>query len=101
MSKYAKQDVVSIEDARRIRNLKDKEKEFKEYLKTLKQDQLQSEVDFLLSNIDSSNNQEYILKSAMFLDELATRVNVNSMSISINQFASEVRSKLEHQDLMQ
>lgn len=96
MSKYAKKDVVSIEDARKLRYLKDKEKEFKDYLKTLKQDQLQNEVNFLLSKIDSSSNQEYILKSAMLLDEIASRVNVDSMSISINQFANEVRTKLEH-----
>lgn len=102
MSKYAKQDVVSIEDARKLRHLKDKEKEFKNYLKSLKQNQLEHEIDYLLNEFDSSNNkQESILKSAMLLDELASRVDVESMSISINEFANEVRSKLDDKDLMQ
>lgn len=99
MSKYAKQDVVSLDDARKLRLLKDKEKEFKAYLGSLKQDQLQNEVDFLLNQIDSTeDNQEFILKSAMLLDELASRVNIGSMSATINNFAKDIRSKLELKD---
>lgn len=99
MSKYAKQDVVSLEDARKLRQFKSKETGFKAYLKTLKEGQLQHEINYLLDQIDhSENKQEYILKCAMLLDELATRVDNKHMTLSINQFAQEVRSKLDQRD---
>lgn len=92
--------IVELEARRKEVELKKKESQFKVYLSSLKQDQLQTEANYLLnkvSNTDTADlNEEYLLKSALLMDELAKRVSADKMSHTINKFADNIREKMDN-----
>ena len=96
-SKFNSKNVVSIQAAREKQHQLKKEENFKLYLKSLKQEQLQYEANYLLNRIDmaieSNQKNEILLKSALLMDEIAQRVSNGSLSASINDFAQDIREK--------
>ena len=87
--------ILELDSQRKKLELKKKESQFKIYLSSLKQDQLQSEANYLLNKVSDNVNDEYLLKSALLMDELAKRVSADNMSHTINKFAENIREKLE------
>lgn len=90
--------VVDLESKRKLHALKKTEAGFKTYLASLKQEQLQTEANYLLNQFSDEYNEEYILKSALLMDELAKRVSANNMSHTINKYAENLRDKLDPVD---
>ena len=91
-----KSKVISFVERKKLRDLKTKEKQFKAYLSSLKQDQLQTEANYIINKINEENlSDEFLLKSALLMDELATRVNVSNMSHTISKFSKNLRSKMK------
>lgn len=94
--------VVSLSERRKLKKLKATEKEFKSYLKSLKQDQLQTEANYIIEKVNEDNlSDEFLLKSALLMDELAMRINVDNMANTINKFATNLRSKVKAKHLLQ
>jgi hypothetical protein len=88
--------IFSIEKHRKLKNLKEKEKQFKVYLSSLKQEDLQYEANYIINKINEENlSDEFLLKSSLLMDELAKRVDANKMSNTINKFSSNIRSKID------
>ena len=90
--------VIDLDSKRKLQALKKTEAGFKAYLSSLKQEQLQTEADFLLNQFSDEYNEEYLLKSALLMDELAERVSATNMSHTINKYAENLRGKLENSD---
>lgn len=93
--------IVSIAERKKLKDLKIKEKQFKSYLSSLKQDQLQIEANYIINKINEENlTDEFLLKGALLMDELATRVNVSNMSHTITKFSKNIRSKMSNELLL-
>jgi hypothetical protein len=90
--------VVDLEQQRKKAALKRTEVTFKTYLSSLKQEQLQTEANFLLNQFSDEYNEDYLLKSALLMDELAKRVSATNMSHTINKYAQNLRDKLKKAD---
>jgi hypothetical protein len=88
--------IFSIEKHKKLRDLKEKEKQFKAYLSSLKQEDLQYEANYIINKINEENlSDEFLLKSSLLMDELAKRVDANKMSNTINKFSSNIRAKID------
>jgi hypothetical protein len=88
--------VVSLEAKRRLRELKKTERVFKSYLSKLKQEELQYEANYIINRVnDASLSEEFLLKSALIMDELALRVEAQSMSSTISKFSENLKNKME------
>ena len=86
--------VVSIEQKRRLKKLKEKESTFKSYLSKLKQEQLQYEANYIINKVHEDDlSDEFLLKSALIMDELAKRVDAKQMSNTINKYSENIREK--------
>lgn len=95
MSELDSKKVVSLESLRNKRTVKEKEEQFKTYLRSLKKDQLQSEANFLVEKMEQEKvNDDILLKSALLMDELARRVSFENMSDTISQFATDIREHI-------
>lgn len=93
--------IVSIVERKKLKDLKVKEKQFKSYLSSLKQDQLQIEANYIINKINEENlTDEFLLKGALLMDELATRVSVSKMSHTITKFSKNIRSKMKNELLL-
>lgn len=88
--------IFSLDQHRELKQLKLKEAQFKGYLSALKQEELQYEANYIINKINDENlSQEFILKSALLMDELAKRVTATQMANTINKFADNLKAKLE------
>lgn len=93
--------IVSIAERKKLKDLKVKERQFKSYLSSLKQDQLQIEANYIINKINEENlTDEFLLRGALLMDELATRVNVSNMSHTITNFSKNIRSKMKSEFLL-
>jgi hypothetical protein len=93
--------VIDLGQAREKLALKQKEEQFKKYLSSLKQEQLQYEANYLMNKAGTDLDQETLLKSALLMEELAKRVSANSatkMSDTISSYAEELRKKTEEEE---
>lgn len=87
--------IYSIDKHRKLKDLKEKERQFKNYLSHLKQEDLQYEANYIINKINEENlSDEFLLKSSLLMEELAKRVDANHMSNTINKFSSNIRSKI-------
>lgn len=87
--------IFSIDQRRRLHKLKEKEQVFKSYISKLKQENLQSEADFIINNIEKNElTEEFLLKSALLMDELAKRIDTHEMSYKISQLSKDLKSKM-------
>lgn len=88
--------VISLDKQRRLKKLKEKEEVFKSYLSKLKQEELQYEANYIINKVNEENlSDEFLLKSALLMDELAKRVEATHMANTINKFSANLRSKFE------
>lgn len=88
--------VISLDQKRKLKDLKQKEKFFKTYLGKLKQEELQYEANYIMNKVNEENlSEEFLLKSALLMDELAKRVSATDMANTINKFSENLRAKLE------
>ena len=99
--KMSTSNIYELETRRKKLELKKKESQFKFYLSSLKQEQLQSEANYLLNKVTDDGDNEYLQKSALLMDELAKRVSADNMSHTINKFAENIREKLEDNKTLQ
>lgn len=90
--------VIDLGQAREKLALKQKEEQFKKYLGSLKQEQLQYEANYLMNKAGSDLDQETLLKSALLMEELARRVSANKMSDTISSYAEELRKKTSYEE---
>lgn len=90
--------VIDLGQAREKLALKEKEQQFKKYLSSLKQEQLQYEANYLMNKVGNDLDEETLLKSALLMEELAKRVSANKMSDTITSYAEELRKKSESKD---
>jgi hypothetical protein len=89
--------VISIDQKRRLKKLKEKEQVFKSYLSKLKQEDLQYEANYIINKVNDENlSEEFLLKSALLMDELAIRVDATHMANTINKFSANIRSKMDN-----
>jgi len=87
--------IVSLDQQRRLKNLKIKEEAFKGYLTKLKHEELQYEANYIINKVNESNlSEEFLLKSALLMEELAKRIEESRMSSTINKFSQNLRDKL-------
>jgi hypothetical protein len=86
--------VIDLSKAKAKLALKQKEEQFKQYLSSLKQDQLQIEANYIL-NQSQGLDEETLMKSALLMEELAKRVSANNMSDTISGFAKDLREKAD------
>jgi len=88
--------IISIDQQRRLKKLKEKEQVFKSYISKLKQSDLQFEANYIINKVnDEDLSQEFLLKSALLMEELAKRVDATQMSNTINKFSANLRSKMD------
>lgn len=88
--------IFSLDKQRKFKNLKDKERQFKGYISSLKQEELQYEANYIINKVKEENlSDEFLLKSAVLMDELAKRVDANNIANTISQFSSNLRKKLD------
>lgn len=88
--------VVSIDQRRRLKQLKEKENLFKSYLSKLKQDELQFEANYIINRVTEHDlSEEFLLKSALIMDELASRLGASQMSNTIGKYSENIRSKIK------
>ena len=86
--------VIDLTKAKAKLALKHKEEQFKKYLSSLRQDQLQTEANYIL-NKSQGLDEETLMKSALLMEELAKRVSANKMSDTITGFAKDLREKAD------
>jgi len=88
--------VVSIEQKRRLKKLKEKESTFKSYLSKLKQEELQYEANYIMNKVNEDElSEEFLLRGALLMDELAKRMDANKMANTINLFSQNLRKRLD------
>ncbi len=88
--------VVSLAEKREEIYFKRKESEFKSYLGKLKIGELRHEANYIIERMKEENlDDEFLLKGAMLMEELANRVNEKSMSDQISTFAYNLKSKVD------
>lgn len=87
--------IVSLEKQRRLKELKRQEANFKVYLSKLKQEELQYEANYIMNKVNEEDlSEEFLLKSALLMDELAKRMDANKMANTINLFSKNLRDRL-------
>lgn len=95
-SRTSSKKVVSLNEFKQKKSLLQEEKEFQTYLKTLRQDQLQIEANYLIKTLDEKGATDKSLHQiALLMEELATRVDGDKMSSDINEFAANIRNKFK------
>jgi len=88
--------IISFIEKKKLKELKAKEVKFKSYLSSLKQDQLQTEANYIINKIKDENlSDEFLLRSALLMDELAIRVDTVNISHTIQKFSKNLRSKMK------
>ena len=91
--------VIDLGQAKAKLELKQKEEQFKNYLSSLSQEQLQYEANYLLNKANNGLNEETLMKSALLMDELAKRVSADKISDTISSYAEQLRKQADHSKL--
>lgn len=88
--------VVSLDEKRAEFTFKKKQGEFKEYLASLQLDELRHEANFIIDRMGEENlENEFLLKGAMLMEELASRIEGDRMSERISLFAESLKRKMD------
>lgn len=94
--KLKREKVVSLEEKRAELSFKQKEKEFKTYLSNLKLNELRHEANFIIDRMGEEDlEDEFLLKGAMLMEELAKRIEGDKMSEQVSIFAKTLKDKYE------
>ena len=88
--------LVSLDELRAQKALKERENAFKMYLTSLKTSELQHEANYIIDKVKNENqNDDFYFKGALLMDELAGRINEAGMSTTIKSFAAQLKEKLK------
>lgn len=88
--------VVSLADLKHRRARREREESFRNYLGSLNDDQLHIEATHYMQTIQNDTmDDEDLRRIALLMDELAARVEVDSMTKSIQDFANNIRFQLD------
>jgi uncharacterized membrane protein YheB (UPF0754 family) len=88
--------VVSLEKLRAEKAFREKENTFKKYLTSLKTSELQHEANYIINRVqDEDQSEDFYLKGALLMDELASRINELGLSSTIKQFSEKLKTKLK------
>ena len=88
--------VVSLDKLRVEKAFREKESTFKKYLTSLKTSELQHEANYIINRVqDKDQNEDFYLKGALLMDELATRIDELGMSSTIKSFSEKLKEKLK------
>ncbi len=88
--------IISLDQQRRLKSLKEQEVSFKGYLTQLKHEELQYEANHIINKVHEENlSEEFLLKSALLMEELANRVEATKMSNTITKFSTNIRARLD------
>ena len=89
--------IISLDQQRRLKSLKEQEGTFKKYLAKLQHEELQYEANHIINKVNEENlSDEFLLKSALLMEELANRVEATKMSNTINKFSLNIRERLNN-----
>jgi hypothetical protein len=88
--------VVSLEKLRIEKAFREKESTFKKYLTSLKTSELQHEANYIINRVkDEDQTEDFYLKGALLMDELATRIDELGLSSTIKSFSEKLKAKLK------
>jgi hypothetical protein len=88
--------IVSLDKQRRLKDLKRQEESIKSYLSKLKQEELQYEANYIMNKVNEEDlSDEFLLRSALLMDELAKRMDANHMANTINVFSKNLKKRLD------
>lgn len=88
--------IISLDKQRRLKDLKRQEEATKSYLSKLKQEELQYEANYIMNKVNEEDlSDEFLLKSALLMDELAKRMDANQMANTINNFSKNLKKRLD------
>lgn len=88
--------VVSLDELRAKKAIEEKEATFKKYLSALKTSELQYEANYIINRVkDEDQTEDFYLKGALLMDELAGRINEVGMASTIKSFAKQLKEKLQ------
>tara|TARA_B100001971_G_scaffold215192_1_gene259868 strand:+ start:122386 stop:122715 length:330 start_codon:yes stop_codon:yes gene_type:complete len=88
--------VVSLDELRTRKAIQEKEATFKKYLTSLKTSELQYEANYIINRVkEEDQSEDFYLKGALLMDELAGRINETGMASTIKSFAKQLKEKLE------
>lgn len=89
--------IIDLQKGKSKLEAKKREAAFKNYLKSLKQEELQTEANYLLNSMGNDVDRELLKKSALLMEELAKRVSNENISGSISNFAESIKEKFQDQ----
>ncbi|MBD63874.1 MAG: hypothetical protein CME62_01595 [Halobacteriovoraceae bacterium] len=88
--------IISLDKQRRLKELKRQESVIKGYLSKLKQEELQYEANYIMNKVNEDElSEEFLLRGALLMDELAKRMDANKMANTINLFSQNLRKRLD------
>lgn len=88
--------IISLDKQRRLKELKRQESVIKGYLSKLKQEELQYEANYIMNKVNEEElSEEFLLRGALLMDELAKRMDANKMANTINLFSQNLRKRLD------
>ncbi len=88
--------IISLDKQRRLKELKRQEESIKSYLSKLKQEELQYEANYIMNKVNEDElSEEFLLRGALLMDELAKRMDANKMANTINLFSQNLRKRLD------
>lgn len=88
--------IISLDKQRRLKDLKRQEEAIKSYLSKLKQEELQYEANYIMNKVNEEDlSDEFLLRSALLMDELAKRMDANHMANTINVFSKNLKKRLD------
>lgn len=92
--------VVSLAEKRAEFLFRQKEDEFKSYLSNLKLEELRVEANFIIDRMGEENlEDEFLMKGAMLMEELAKRIQGDKMSEQVSKFAKTLKEKVNSKPL--
>lgn len=88
-----KNNVVSLAQVRAKAELDKKRKTYQRYLKSIKDDQIQHEVDYLLRGSHQVGD-DLMMKSQLILEEISSRTS-GEVKNEVSQMSSQLKAKIE------
>lgn len=87
----SERNVISLQEARKKQGLECGKNAYKRYLKLLENDQLETEVNYILNTLEVKEDQQIGLaeKSSMIMDEIANRTS-RTTNMAIQQMKSAI-----------
>ena len=86
--------VLDLGAAKAQKTKRKREEAFKKYLSALKREELQYEANYLLNSVNGLTEPSLLKRSALLMEELASRVDAEDLSLKIRGYAENLRERL-------